>query len=261
MIPYFSLSSFALGPLQIQVWGLAVAFGMLVGVLLARRLALKAGLDGEVVLDLAVWTLIPALVAARIFFFLLYDFGALMAEPWSIVRIWDGGMSSFGGYLGAAIGGLAYMRHRRLPFRPYAEVAAYVLPLGYGIGRLGCFFIHDHPGVLSDCFFAVAFPDGSRLDHGLLLSLFGFALFVLFALLRRFGWKVGQDRWRYVPTLLLVYGLTRFVLDFFRAWDLTQSDVRYLYLTPSQYGALIFVVIGIMLAIRGWRNTKESSPR
>jgi len=247
MIPYFSYTAIPVGPLTIHVWGLAVAAGMMVAILLARRIAERVSLDGEVILDLALWVLLPALVFGRLGYVVLYNSAMLTADPWAVLRMWNGGMSSFGGYIGAALGTYAFIRFKKIKLRPYAEIAAYVLPLGYGIGRIGCFLIHDHPGVPCTCFFAVAFPDGPRLDHGLLLSLFGFALFGAFVILRRRGWALGEDRWRYLPVLLISYGSYRFVLDFFRAWDLAYSDARYFLLTPSQYGGLLFVALGLYM--------------
>ncbi|MFH1046679.1 MAG: prolipoprotein diacylglyceryl transferase family protein [Patescibacteria group bacterium] len=247
MIPYFRFTSIPLGPISVQVWGLAVATGILVALLLARRLAVRAKLDGENYIDLALWVLVPAVLFARLGFVIFYGLTDVLANPLSIWRLWDGGMSSFGGYFGAAVGAGLFVRRKKILFRPYAEVTAFVLPLGYGIGRIGCFLIHDHPGILNSSFLSVNFPTGPRLDHGLLLSLFGFVLFGVFCLLRRSGWEVDADRWRYLPLLLVTYGTYRFMLDFFRAWDLPNSDSRFLYLAPSQYGAIVLVLIGIYL--------------
>ncbi len=256
MIPYFSYTSIPVGPLTIHVWGLAVASGMLAAILLARRIAERAGLDGEVIFDLALWVLMPAFIFSRLGHVVFYNPTMITAHPLDVLKIWQGGMSSFGGYIGAALGIYAYVKVRKIKLRPYAEIAAYVLPLGYGIGRIGCFLIHDHPGIPCSCLLAVAFPGGPRLDHGLLLSMFGFSLFAVFVLLRRRVWTVGADRWRYLPILLISYGSYRFILDFFRAWDLPHSDTRYLMLTPSQYGGVLFVAIGLFILFNQ-RNLKR----
>ncbi|MBU0625849.1 prolipoprotein diacylglyceryl transferase [Patescibacteria group bacterium] len=253
MIPYFKLTVLPLGPLEIKVWGLMVASGILVALLLAQHLAKQRKLNPEILLDLAVWALIPALIFGRLGYVLFYDWPTFSGNPWFVFRVWEAGLSSFGGYFGAALGIWLFVRRQKISLQPYAEIAAYALPLGYGLGRLGCFFIHDHPGVRSSIFFAVAFPDGSRLDHGLLLALFGFLMFAVFAVLKWRGWQPGETKWRYLPLLLVVYGLTRFVLGFFRAWDLILSDVRFYYLTPAQYGAVILIVLGIYL----WRINRS----
>lgn len=248
MIPYFQITTFSVGPLEIKVWGLAVALGLLVAILLGRRLATKSGLNPELLTDLAIWVIVPALVFSRIGYMVLYNFDQLAAHPWSLIRFWEGGMSSFGGYVGAAVGFLLFSKFTRQRLAPYAEMAAFVFPLGYGIGRIGCFLIHDHPGVPCECLLAVAYPGGARLDHGLLLSLVGFIIFVFFLFARRrYNWRFSGNRWRYTPLLLIIYGGVRLVLDFFRIWDVPQADNRLLLLTPAQYGSVILIGLGIYL--------------
>jgi len=258
MIPYFELTSVAVGPLRLQVWGTMVAAGILMAVAVGWREARRRGLDGGVFVDFATWIIVMAMVVARLFFAAAYDPAPFIKDPLELFRLWHGGMSSIGGFIGAFLGAAISVRTAKIRFWPYADVAAYVLPLGYAIGRIGCFLIHDHIGVRSDFFFAVAFPGGGRLDHGLLLSVFSFALFaIFFAVNRRFT----SDRERgFLRIFLLAYGIVRFVLDFFRAWDLDNSDVRFLNLTPAQYGCLVMVAVGIWLTVRS-RKTRPMSAK
>lgn len=243
MIPYFRFTIFVLGPVHIQVWGLFVALGIAVAILVGRHVAGRRGLDKEAFTDLASWIVIGALIGARLFHVFAYAPAVLLADPLSLLRIWEGGMSMFGGLLGGAAVALLYARHAKLAFMAYADLTAYVLPLGYGIGRIGCFLIHDHPGTLSHSFLAVLYPGGARLDHGLLLSLAGFVLFAAFAAYDR---KKGRAA-RFLPAYMVCYGSLRFFLDFYRARDLVGSDVRYFALTPSQYLAIALIVAGAFI--------------
>lgn len=248
MIPYLYFASVPLGPVHIQVWGFFVALGIVVGVLVGSREAVKRGLDKNTFVDLAGWVLVPALIGGRLFHVFVYDFAPYLSDPWSILYVWEGGMSSFGGFIGAGLGAWLFLRIKKLPFFPYAEIGSFAFPLGYGIGRIGCFFIHDHPGTLSDSFIAVGYPGGARLDHGLLLSLLGFGIFGLFLLLR--SRVIKTKAVMFFPALLVLYGLVRLPLDSFRAWDLPLSDVRYFSYTPAQYGSVLLVILGIILFAR-----------
>ncbi len=242
MIPYFSLTIIPLGPLHIQVWGLMVALGILAAVLVGSREAKRRGLNENDFVDFASWVALGALVGARLFFAYVYQPAAYLADPLRVLRVWEGGMSSFGGFFGAGIAALIFARVKKIPFAQFADVACYALPLGYGIGRIGCFLIHDHPGTLSHSLLAVRYPGGSRLDHGLLLSLVGFALFALFAWINR---RRADNRTRgFLWLFMVLYGGARFFLDFYRAWDLPGSDVRYFMLTPAQYGSALFAAVG-----------------
>jgi len=237
-----------LGPVSIQVWGLLVALGLVAALLVASREIRRRRLPVDALYDLAVYFLIPSFVLARVFYVLFYDRSSVpfgIETVWNWLAVWRGGLSSFGGFFGAVAGLFLFRRRYRIDVWPYLEALAFAFPLGYGIGRLGCFLIHDHLGIPSSFWLAVSFPDGSRLDHGLLLSLFGFSLFGVFTWLKIR--KVGQDRVFFLPLLLVAYGTFRFGLDFLRAWDGLSAETRYLYLTPAQYGSVILVVVGVLL--------------
>ncbi len=252
MIPFLHFTTIPLGPIQIQVWGLFVAIGIAAAVIIGQKEAQRRGLEREQFVDFACWILVGALITARLFYVIAYEPSAYLADPFKIFRVWEGGMSSFGGFLGAAIGALWYARRAKLSFMKYADVAAYVLPLGYGIGRIGCFLIHDHPGTLSHSLLAVRYPGGDRLDHGLLLSLLGFAMFAAFFVINRRHKGFGERGFLFL--FMVCYGVARFFLDFFRAWDLSGADTRYFQLTPAQYGCLFFIAIG------AWGIVKYKGP-
>jgi phosphatidylglycerol:prolipoprotein diacylglycerol transferase len=252
VLSYFEWKTLSLGPIALQVWGLFVALGIGLGLWVAAREVRRRGLDVAPFMDMATIALFVALVMARVVHVVVYAPEYYFAAPAKIFAVWEGGLSSFGGFLGALVGVLGYLGYRKwivkhpitrdVAYR-YADAAMYALPLGYGCGRIGCFLIHDHPGTLSSSLLAVQYPGGARLDHGLLLALFGFGLFGIFWLLRRrFREKMIGF---FLPLFLVVYGTVRFCLDFFRAYDLPGSDVRYGLFTPAQYGCVLLIVVGV----------------
>ena len=145
-----------------------------------------------------------------------------------------------GGFLGAVIVGVGYLRKKKLDVHAYADVAVFGLPLGLFIGRIGCFLIHDHPGTLTDFVGGVQYQGGARHDHGLYLSINGLILFLIFLALTRRGVKQGT----YIIVFLVWYGAMRFFLDFLRATDGAIVDSRYLNLTPAQYFSIVMVLSG-----------------
>jgi phosphatidylglycerol:prolipoprotein diacylglycerol transferase len=255
MIPYVEFHVIPIGPLRIQVWGLFVALGILAALVIGRRAARRRGLDAAEFTDMAAWIVVFALIGGRLFHAFAYDPAPFLADPWKIFRVWEGGMSSYGGFIGAAIAAAVFVRRRHIPFLPYADAAAYALPCGYGIGRIGCFLIHDHPGTLSDSVLAVRYPGGDRLDHGLLLSILGLSAFALFFFLERKG-----RRGAFLPLFMVLYGAARFFLDFYRAWDLPGADARYWSLTPAQYGSAAACIAGAVWLARMRRTRHSATP-
>jgi len=176
--------------------------------------------------------------------------------------LWKGGMSSIGGFAGAAILGLYAIRRYKMDVWRYGDVAMYSTVPGWAIGRIGCFLIHDHPGKLSDFFLAVEMNMTPHLtteliearhDLGLYDSLLSFAITGLFVWWNR---KKRFDGF-FLGWTCILYFLPRFFLDFLRATDVgTWSDTRYLQLTPAQYGSIMLVIVGTWIL---WtrRNTSK----
>lgn len=243
MIPYFQYNAFLVGPVTIQVWGLMIALGILAALLCLKILAKKYFLSYELLLDMTLWVLVAAFVGARIFHAVFYAPDYFMAQPLAIFRIWEGGASSTGGFFGAVLAIWAFCKRRHLTWReflPYADVSAVSLWLGWGIGRIGCFLIHDHPGTLTSFVGGVQFPAGTRHDLGLYESILGFVLFFVFIGLFK---TLVKKRWGLVAIFSsMAYAVVRFGLDFLRATDLSGSDLRYVHLTIAQWSMLGVIV-------------------
>jgi phosphatidylglycerol:prolipoprotein diacylglycerol transferase len=242
MIPYFQITQFNIGPISIQVWGLMVALGFLIGAFASSWMLKRRGLQTQVVWDLLSWVVVGSIICARLFHVLLYEPNYYFTNPIEIVAIWHGGLSMIGGLIGAAVAGVWFFRRRKLDVWKYADACIFGLPLGYAIGRIGCFLIHDHPGTATDFFFGVKYSDGVvRHDLGLYHAIDGVVLFLLFLILVKKKAPTGV----YVVTFLIWYGTTRFLLDFLRATSGPIVDTRYFGFTPTQYLSLAMVGMGL----------------
>lgn len=260
MIPWFQYTTIYLGSFPIQVWGFFVALGMVLTMIIIWRRSQRLGFERELMADLAVWMIIGGLVGARLFHVLLYEPRFYLAQPLEMLKLWRGGLSSFGGIAGA-MAGLWLFRKRlartgtQMKTWPKeqlvraADLISFSALFGWLVGRVGCVMIHDHLGKKYDGFLAINTPDGPRLEMALLEILALLPLAGLFFFCRM---KKLPDGW-FTSILLLYYGALRFILDFFRATDIPAADVRYFGLTPAQYFAIVLVVLGA-----GWfvKNTK-----
>ncbi|MBI2552544.1 prolipoprotein diacylglyceryl transferase [Candidatus Uhrbacteria bacterium] len=244
MLPYFNTSTFSLGPLTIHTWGFVVSLGFLVAILVAYRRAKHTGLNANRVLDLAFWIIALAFIGARIFHVFFYEWGYFQDHLFEIVRIDQGGLSSFGGFIGATVAFIIFTRKYHLDRWRYADLLMFAWPLGHALGRIGCFLTHMHPGRLSSVWWAVQYPGGARLDMGMAESVVLLSYWVIMLLVSR---KHKRFDGFYLISGMIFYGATRFILDFFRATDLPMSDARYLGLTPAQYGSIALVIIALTI--------------
>jgi len=163
-----------------------------------------------------------------------------------LLKVWKG-LSSFGGFIGGIFGFLLfiYVKKVRSPLL-HAECILQGLVLGWIFGRLGCTVIFDHPGQFSNFFLAFQQPAGAR--HNLGFYEFLFTLLILLpATLVLHHLKVRPGT--YSAAVLLLYTPVRFFLDFLRVGVEQNGDIRYLGLTPGQYGSLILFMLGVVIAM------------
>ncbi|MFH1704364.1 MAG: prolipoprotein diacylglyceryl transferase [Patescibacteria group bacterium] len=248
MIPYIESHTFQIGPLTLQTWGTLVALGFVTATAIAARRAKQKNLDPKIVWDLAFWILISAMAGARLFHAIFYEPQYYLQNPLKIFDLRDSGFAIMGGFLAAAAVVWFYVKKRGLDFLAYADILVWGVPWGCGIGRIGCFLIHDHPGTLSSFILAVKYPDGqTRHDLGLYLSVLGFAIGILFLV---FNYKLPATSYKPHPGFWLgiylsLYGCGRFLLDFLRI-----IDTRILGLTPTQWLLIPVAIFGFWLVIR-----------
>jgi phosphatidylglycerol:prolipoprotein diacylglycerol transferase len=244
MIPWFQYTVWQLGPIPIQVWGFFVALGMVLSIIILWKRAPRVMLDRELLIDQSVWMIFFGVVVARLFHIIFYEPAFFLANPLEIFKIWHGGMSSFGGLLGAVAAFFYFAKRKNITKSELwkrAELLSYSALFGWIVGRLGCVMIHDHMGRPCDCFLAIDSPDGPRLEMAIFEIIGLLPLAILFYLKRN---KRVSERW-FTATLFIYYGVLRFILDFFRATDIAAADARYLGLTPAQYFGILLVGTGI----------------
>jgi phosphatidylglycerol:prolipoprotein diacylglycerol transferase len=184
------------------------------------------------------------IIGARLFHALFYEPAYYFGNPLEIFSLWLGGMAITGGIVGGALAGAIFLRRKHLDVWRYADVMAFGVPLGMFIGRLGCFFTHLHPGIPTNFFLGVRYPDGMiRHDLGLDLSLNGLLLFILFLVLAKRRVREGM----FLVLYFLWDGVVRFGLDFLRVLEGDMADARYFGLTPAQYASFVMIAMGLWI--------------
>jgi phosphatidylglycerol:prolipoprotein diacylglycerol transferase len=127
-------------PLEIPIhtYGLLIATAFLVAMTIAGRAAEREGQNRDRVMDLTFWILIAAMVGSRLLF-IVVNWDDYAKAPGKIFAFWEGGLVFYGGFIGAVLVSIWYMRKHRMPFFPVADILIPSVALGQAIGRLGCF--------------------------------------------------------------------------------------------------------------------------
>jgi phosphatidylglycerol---prolipoprotein diacylglyceryl transferase len=247
MIPYFEQPKLHLGPITIHAFGALVALGILLAFRLIRWRARRIGLDSVLAERLAMRMVVVGFISAHVFDRIAYFPRDLLARPLSLLYIWES-ISSFGGFLGAALVALWFIRQqadRILGWR-YLDLIAWAFPAAWLLGRCGCTVAYDHPGYPTTFFLGQRYSDHVvRHNLGLYEALSIIPLVVAFQLLGR-----GKPRppGFFVGLLPLVYAPIRFALDTLRV-----DDARYFGFTPAQYGSVLLAAVGFTILCRALR--------
>jgi phosphatidylglycerol:prolipoprotein diacylglycerol transferase len=255
LLPYVELPDLHFFGLTIHPFGIFAALGVYLGAVLTVRAGRVYGPgDTRALSEVFTWALVGGLLGAHLLHVLGYHPELLRTQgPGVLLKFWDG-VSSMGGVLGGLAGVVLYLRRRGVRFRPYSDAIALGLAPGWTVARIGCAVVHDHPGVRSNAWFAVAFPDGPRLDMGLVDAVLLATVTVLLYLLSRKPRPQGV----LMGVLAIAYCIPRFFLDFFRAQDLAFVDGRILGLTPAQWITPVLAAAGVYLLATASRFPLQS---
>jgi phosphatidylglycerol:prolipoprotein diacylglycerol transferase len=130
--------------LALHTYGVAIAIGFLVAILVGVRTAARTGEDPDGVRDLCFWLLVSSLVGARLLFIAtnVPTYVQLCRDEHDCLRalrVWEGGLVFFGGFFAALITAVWYTRRHKMRFWRVADVLAPSVALGHFFGRLGCY--------------------------------------------------------------------------------------------------------------------------
>jgi len=243
---------FTIGSLPIRSYEIMVAIGFLIALYIAIRRAKKKNIPFRFMLDLGLCILISGFVGARIFYILQhirsYD---SLADTFS--RIWEGGLTYYGGFVLASLVGFIYLRSRRLPIAGVTDIIAPSLALGEGISRIGCFLAGCCFGKPTDLPFGVTFPENSLTGiitdsqkvhpTQLYSSIILFCIFIILITFQRYTKFSGQLFLSY----MIMYSIYRFSIDFLRYYT---PEEHLGILTYSQVTSLVLGLIAIIIMIR-----------
>jgi phosphatidylglycerol:prolipoprotein diacylglycerol transferase len=297
-IPFFQLGSLNVG-IPIQAFGVIVAAGVLIGAGLLRRYAEWHGIADEHIRGLTGWITITGFLGAHWLDTLMYEpqklgesVAAWPPSQWPVmIRVWDG-ISSYGGFVGGAIGFAVYVWWKRLPARLMADIAIVGLLPAFSIGRIGCTVVSDHIGAAVDpskwyAAFAMDYPRNLNMTviQNLVSQIPGTGDTTVDYVTRHFiplkAWNLGLIEFLYlIPVNALIlwlafrpkkrmpagflivlagvlYAPVRFFLDYLRPEN---SDPRHFGLTFAQWASLAAFGACAYVAARILRNGKAAVP-
>jgi len=141
--------SISIGGFSIAYYGIIIAIGMIAGFVVASWQAKRLGQDKEIMLDLALWDIIFAIIGARLYY-VLFSWDYYSENPAEIINIRGGGMAIYGGVIAGVITTFVFAKVRKLSFWELTDAACAGLLVGQIFGRWGNFFNREAFGGYTD---------------------------------------------------------------------------------------------------------------
>ena len=204
--------------------------------------------------DLLFYVALGVVLGGRVGYVLFYNFPVFIDNPLVLFKVWEGGMSFHGGLLGVILAMYLFGRKTGKGFFAVADPVAVVVPLGLGCGRLGNFINGELWGRVTDVpwgmVFAGAGPDPRHPSQLYQFALEGVAMFVILWLF------TSRPR----PTMaasslfLILYGIFRFSVEFFRQPDEHLNFVAFGWMTMGQLLTVPMVLVGVAVFTFAYRR-------
>lgn len=237
-----------IGPIRLHSYGLMFALASLTCIFFVVREGKREGLESDIFYDLYFWILIAALVGARLLY-VLTNLEIYLSDPLGVIKIYQGGLSWFGGFIFGLGAALIFIKRQRLSFLRIADIFAPYLALAQAIGRIGCFLNGCCYGKPSQSWFALNFPGHLGSIHPTQAYSF-FGLILIFIILTFIKRREKENMAGKIFCLYLLFsGLNRFIIEFFRA-DTIPTPVFNLSLFQVFSSLLIFGSIFFFLVLK-----------
>lgn len=245
-----------IGNFTIHGYGVMIAIGFLLAIFVTVFRTKKAGLDADIIIDLALISVIGGFIGAKLLF-VISNFKAFLEAPLSVLG--SGGFVVYGGIIFASLLIFLYSKKKKFKFLEYMDILVPQVAIAQGFGRLGCFCAGCCYGAETTSPLGVVFPEGSLAPAGVkiwptqIFSAAGdFMLFAILVLISKKKPKAGNVACFYA----IFYGIGRFIVEYFRE----DTPLMLNLFTEAQWISIGIVVLGIAALVFNClrKQSKES---
>jgi phosphatidylglycerol---prolipoprotein diacylglyceryl transferase len=255
----------SIGPLAIRWYALAYISGIVIGWIYARALIRSEKLwSGPAPIapvqldDFILWVTLGIILGGRTGYVLFYNLPFFIEHPAAIFKLWEGGMSFHGGFLGCVAAVMLFALRNNISILSLGDITTAVAPIGIFLGRLANFIKGELWGREADASvpWRMIFPDDAQhlFRHPSQLyeaALEGIVLFAILAVMIRMG--ALKRPGLILGSFITIYGLARITGEFFREPD-PQLGFLWRGLTMGMLLSVPMIIAGAILITMAWRR-------
>lgn len=255
----------SIGPLSIRWYALAYIAGIVFGWIYARALikseklwAGPAPITTPQLDDFILWVTLGIIIGGRTGYVLFYNPAFFIEHPAAILKLWEGGMSFHGGFLGCVAAVMLFAVKNNISILSLGDITTAVAPIGIFLGRIANFIKGELWGREADASvpWRMVFPDDplqlyrhpSQLYEA---ALEGILLFAVLAVMVRMG--ALKRPGLILGSFIAIYALARITSEFFREPD---AQLGFLWggLTMGMLLSVPMIIAGAILIVMAWRR-------
>ena len=251
--------AFKLGPFLVHWYGIIIASGAALGVMLAINETKRQRISADDIYDLVLWALPIGLIGARIYY-VIFEWQYYSQHLNEIIAIWQGGIAIYGGLIAGGITLIVFCRQRSLSVWQVLDVVTPGIMLGQVIGRWGNFVNQEAFGsavsrsflqqlhlpnfIVQQMYIGGAYHQPTFLYESV-WNLIGFIIMLFLRRTKKL--KVGYLTGFY----LIWYSLGRCFIEYFRSDSLMLGNIK-----VAQLISLSLIVIGIIVIIKSTKKNE-----
>ena len=264
-IPYVPFPTIDVGPVTIQVFGLFVAAGVLLGGWLTARRNATLGIATEDTERIVIALVVSGIIGSRLLW-VLTNLDAI-DSPIDVIAVWDGGLQFSGGFVTALVLSPYLVRHLSQEQRWHMiDGAAIGLAVGLMGGRIGCYAVGEHLGGTTSFPLGITYrgTPGDTIEGPLTVGETYWALpvleFLYVGVILAVMLVVDRSGRRGAGTLAGIfcvgYAVCRFASDFLREYDPTVYGF-----TGAQYMTMLLLPVGVFFLLTATRRESPAAYR
>jgi len=240
---------------DIRWYSLSYIFGFLYFYWFSKKNLKLFNLNSKTFEDLFFYNFLGIIIGGRLGYIFFYNINYYFSNPLSIIKIWEGGMSFHGAFIGCLLSVIYFINKHKISLFKVTDLICLTAPVGIGLGRIANFLNKELLGRETNFMISVRYPNEdfyrhiSQIYESLLEGILPFI--VLNIIYFFFRAKTGL-----VTGLFLInYALVRVMIEFIREPDIHIGFI-FTYFTVAQILSIPILILGLVITFQCLYNKK-----